>query len=219
MISLNYDPYALTFSNSRKDLKWQEIEYFLKKIALKSEKNVLDVWCGNWRLLTLATEQKVLFNSYLWIDSSEILLWEAKTLHPSSDFLLLDMTDLSSLSWKKYTDIFLIASFHHLETIEKREKVLEDLFEMLEEGWNIYMTNWALESSINYMKYMNNEIPWTENEYWSKDFKIKIWDFDRYYHSFNLSELEVLSEKAWFAIEENREFENKKNIITILKKV
>lgn len=221
MISLNYDPYALTFSNSRKNLKWLEIEYFLKKLKEKENivTKVLDVWCGNWRLVSIAEENTVKLDSYLWIDSSEVLLWEARKMHPEVDFLHLDMLNLEELKWQTFTDIFLIASFHHLETMEQRQKVMADLFDLLEEWWNIYMTNWALESPINYMKYVSSAIDDTENEFWSKDFKIKIWEHDRFYHSFTEKELEFLSEEAWFVIEENREFENQKNTITILKKV
>lgn len=221
MISLNYDPYALTFSNSRKNLKWLEIEYFLKKLKEKNNivTNVLDIWCGNWRLVSIAEENTVRLDSYLWIDSSEVLLWEARKMHPEVDFLHLDMLNLEELKWQTFTDIFLIASFHHLETIKQRQKVMADLFDLLEEWGNVYMTNWALESPINYMKYVSSAIDDTENEFWSKDFKIKIWEHDRFYHSFTEKELEFLSEEAWFVIEENREFENQKNTITILKKV
>lgn len=220
MISLNYDPFASTFSDSRKDLKWAEIEYFFSKYLeeVPQPRIILDIWCWNWRLITLLEENKVDYLKYLWIDSSWALLDEAKKLHPNKEFVLMEMKDINSIT-DKFNEIYFIASFHHLQTIEERLDVLKKAYDLLEKWWYVFMTNWALESSINYMKYMNSQIPWTENEYGSKDFQIKIWEYERFYHSFALSELEYLFEKAWFAIVENREFENKKNIISVLKKV
>ena len=39
---VNYDNFAKTFSDSRKNMKWEEIEYFLEKYDL-ADKNILDV--------------------------------------------------------------------------------------------------------------------------------------------------------------------------------
>jgi hypothetical protein len=77
------------------------------------------------------------------------------------------------------------------------------------------MTNWDLQSSLNKQKYKKSEIFWTENEFGSKDFNVKIGDYKRYYHSFSLFELEELFFETWFFIEENRLFENERNIISI----
>lgn len=219
MISLNYDPYAQTFSNSRKDLKWKEIDYFLDKYIRpkKDFPSILDVGCGNWRLLGLMSESSITYLDYLWVDSSAWLLDEAKKDYPNKNFMLLDMKELDKID-KKFSDIFFIASFHHLWTIEERLEVLKKAYLLLEPGWMIYFTNWSLESSINYMIYRGSKIPDSENEYWSKDFNIKIWEHTRFYHSFNLSELEFLFKEAWFEIIENREFENMKNFVSVIKK-
>jgi len=73
-------------------------------------------------------------------------------------------------------------------------------------------------SEQNYKKYAESEIADSTNNFWSKDFNIKFWESDRYYHSFALSELELLAQKNMFVISENKVFEWEKNIITILKK-
>ena len=220
MISINYDPFALTFSDSRKDLKWKEIEHFFKYIKEEDWKitSILDIWCWNGRLVWLLKEHWVDYISYLWVDSSEVLLSEAKKDYPINRFMHLDMMSLDKIE-EKFSDIFFIASFHHLQTIEEREEVLRKAYNLLENNGTIYMTNWALESSINYMTYRNSQIPNTENEFWSSDFEIKIWEHKRFYHSFSLDELTHLFEKVWFKIIENKEFENKKNIISVIKKI
>jgi hypothetical protein len=45
-MTVDYDKFAKTFSNSRKNMKWEEIDYFLDKF-LKNNKDfsVLDVGC------------------------------------------------------------------------------------------------------------------------------------------------------------------------------
>jgi hypothetical protein len=42
----NYDNIAKKFSNSRKNMKWEEIDYFLEKYFTENKKvSVLDVGC------------------------------------------------------------------------------------------------------------------------------------------------------------------------------
>jgi hypothetical protein len=40
---VNYDNFAKIFSNSRKNMKWEEIEYFLKFLKQKEKSSILDV--------------------------------------------------------------------------------------------------------------------------------------------------------------------------------
>ncbi len=304
----SYDNFAQTFSQSRKNMKWEEIEYFLTKYAPFG--NVLDVGCGNgrlfWELLNVIPAQaglypsgwiykngkntlidsvintewqvsqchfdvrrnpldgvweieqsirnprvrkddKSLFSSYIWIDSSEKLLEEAnksylvlpaeagiykkeetilKDSTPNGEwqkelkffFQLLDMKDISELQENSFDTIFFIASFHHLEKPEERLQVLQDTKNLLKIWGKIFLTNWALESDFNREKYKHSKIQWSENEFWGTDFQIKIWEFQRYYHSFTVWELEEISKKAWFEVIENRLFETERNFVTILQK-
>jgi hypothetical protein len=78
------------------------------------------------------------------------------------------------------------------------------------------MTNWALNSEINNKKYKDAVIKESKNTFWSTDYNIVFWENDRYYHCFDLSELEHLAEKTKFKIIENRLFDNQRNFITIL---
>ena len=220
---VDYSGFAKTFSDSRKNMKWEEIEYFLWKTSSFEWKKILDIWCGNWRLTSPLTplligEGDDNKNYYLWIDLSEELLKEARKLYKDFEFIELDMLDLFKLN-EKFNLIYFIASFHHLSSIEDRIKVLKDTCDLLENWWMIFMTNWALNSKLNYQKYKNSIIFWSENKFWSIDYNIKIWKFTRFYHSFSLSELDYLFKESWFEIIENRLFENNKNFISILKKV
>lgn len=213
---VNYDNFAKTFSTSRLNMKWEEIDYFFKNYDLEN-KSVLDIGCGNGRLLQTIKEKAIKISSYLWLDLSKWLLEEAKKLHPESDFLESNMLDLDKIlksDNSKFDIIFFIASFHHLQTFEERLLVLEKAKKLLNKDSKIFFTNWNL---IWQEKYKNSEITWTENNFWSIDFNIKIWEFDRFYHSFSIKELEKLFEKTWFKVIENRLFDWWKNIISIIK--
>gem|GEM_PF-6421951 len=67
---------------------------------------------------------------------------EAKIIYKENNFLELNMLDLDkNISVfdeknpeKKWENIFLIASFHHLQNFEERKKVIEILFKILEKG-------------------------------------------------------------------------------------
>lgn len=214
---VNYNNYAKTFSNSRKNLKWEEIDYFLNFIKWKQNLNILDIWCWNWRLVWELINKKINFSNYIWIDLSKWLLNEAKTQYPNFEFLELNMLNLDKID-NKFDIIFFIASFHHLNNIEDRLKVLENTYRLLNKWWMIFMTNWALNSKFNIKKYQDSVITWSNNEFWSTDYNIKIWEFIRYYHCFNLNELNFLFNKIWFSIMMNKLFTNFKNFISILKK-
>jgi len=114
--------------------------------------------------------------------------------------------------------IFFIASFHHLDTFDKRKKVLSETKKLLKDNGIIFMTNWDLQGSLNKEKYQKSEIFWTENEFGSKDFSIKIGEYHRFYHSFSLWELEKLFDETSFSIKENRIFEPERNSISIITK-
>ena len=217
---VDYNNFAKTFSKSRKNMKWLEMEYFLEKIHFSETSNILDVWCGNWRFLWELINifwEKIHSNNYTWADLSSWLLAEARKDYSEFNFHELNMLDLDRLE-EKYSDIFFYASFHHLQNITDRKIVLEKTFNLLDKWWKIYMTNWALNSELNKKRYSEAEIENSKNQYGSVDFNIKLAWNDRYYHCFSLEELEVLSTEIWFKIIENRLFENDRNFITILEK-
>lgn len=216
-MTTDYNNFSKTFSSSRKNMKWEELECFFSQLG---EWNILDIWCGSGRLL----EQYNLYfqklpEKYLWVDMSEWLIIEAQKSFQNHNFTLWNMLDIQEIVWeKKYKNIFLIASFHHLESLEEREEMMKIFSYICEEWWTIYMTNWALESPLNLEKYKKSKILESENKFGSSDFSIKIWKFQRFYHSFNISELEYLAKNSGFNIIENRLFDNGRNIITILQK-
>ena len=219
-MSVDYNNFAKTFSNSRKNMKWEEIDYFINSYLGDSEwKWFLDIWCWSWRLLEqFSTNFNIDNIKYLWLDLSDKMLKHAKDNFSDKDFLNLNMLDLDKLKWQKFDFIFFIASFHHLDNLEDRLNTLSKVIELLKENWKIFMTNWALNSEINKEKYTKDIIKNSKNKFWSLDYNIMFREYSRYYHCFNLSELEYLFTETWFEIIENREFENKRNFVSIIRK-
>lgn len=217
-MSVDYNNFAKTFSNSRKNMKWEEIEYFLSFLEWRKDLKILDVWCWSWRLLWAVEKNNLEIQEYLWIDLSVWLLDEAKKNYPNHKFIDLNMLDLNKIN-NNFNVIFFIASLHHINNIEDRLMVIKKAYKKLESGWMIFLTNWALESELNLKRYSSSKVKWSTNKFWSSDFNIKIGEFVRYYHCFSLDELRYLFEKVWFQIIENREFGNKRNFISIIKKM
>jgi len=219
---VDYNPFATTFSASRKNMKWPEIEYFFQFLGQNSlflwKEEILDVGCGNGRLVELMDKYGFQRERYTGIDISSELIQEARKSFPWENFVISDMQDPKVWEKEKFSLIFFIASFHHLKGMQEREKVLKIYTDKLLPWGYLCMTNWALESWKNAEKYKSSLIQNSENLFNSKDFSIKIWKHQRYYHSFSLWELGFLAEESGLLMVENRLFQTENNIISIFQK-
>lgn len=221
MKKVDYNDFAKTFAKSRKNMKWEEVNYFISSYLSDFEnKDFLDIGCWSGRLLEQFWDnfdiEKI---NYLWLDLSALMIDEAKKSYKNKDFLVLDMLSIDQIKDRKFDFIFFIASFHHLQTINERIEVLQKAKNLLKNTWTIFMTNWYLNSPINDEKYKNDIIENSKNEFWSIDYNIYFWEYARFYHCFSLDELSYLFEKTWFEVIENRAFETNKNFISIIKKI
>ena len=89
MTGINYDHISERFSNSRKNMKWEEISYFMEVLQKSTDKkfSVMDIGCGNGRLLDSLTPLQDKYE-YIGIDGSEGMIQEAKNLHTGERFLV-----------------------------------------------------------------------------------------------------------------------------------
>lgn len=214
-----YDNFAKTFANSRKNLKWAEVNTILEILKNENLTKILDIGCGSGRFLE---NYKNFFGNspelYLGLDASQNMIIEAKKNLENKNknstknfFEICEMQNLENFfeknNFPKFDAIIFLASFHHLENENERIEVLKSAKKILNENWKIFLTNWNL---LEQEKYQNSHL-------WNGDFKIKIWEFDRYYHGFKPEELEQIFENSELKIEKNEIFEGWRNIFSILK--
>ena len=206
---MSYDNFARTFSESRRDHPWPEIDSILADIKTRGYMSILDIGCGNGRFLEEVEKQWYIFSSYLGLDSSLGMIEEDKKLHPDFHFDVIDMTWLwiSEIKNSTFDAILFLASFHHLQTYEERIIVLHEVRRFLAPGGRIYMTNWNLRDQERYKN----------SHQWGGDYSIKIGEYTRYYHGFTLIELEGLFSEAWYEIVENQIFDGGRNILSRVK--
>jgi tRNA (uracil-5-)-methyltransferase TRM9 len=201
---MSYDNFSHTFSESRKNHPWPELNYIVADIQRQWYRSVLDIGCGNGRFLEEAEKSDFIPKEYLWIDSSMGMIEEAKHLHPEYIFSVMNMIDMANI-WK-YDAIVLLASYHHLDTSQDRQKALSNIKNFLRENGRIYMTNWNLRDQERYK----------DSHQGNGDYMIKIGEYRRYYHGFTLDELEGLFLQTGYTIVENKIFEGGRNIVSIL---
>lgn len=209
---MSYDNFATTFSNSRKNHPWPELDAIIDDMRKQGYTSVLDIGCGNGRFLEEIQSSGFKVQEYLGIDSSKWMIAEARKLHPDFQFEVCSMESLFShpaIPLSRYPAILFLASFHHLETRVSRIETLKQAKELLAPNGRIYMTNWNLLEQEKYR----------ESHQWNGDYDIKIGEFSRYYHGFTVEELAELFEEAGLEVVENGVFEGGRNIVSILTKI
>ena len=117
----NYREIAAAFDVTRKKYIWPELEKVLS--SLKDNDSLLDVGCGNGRLVENLKNRQI---DYLGVDSSEELIKLAKVNYPDNNFLVTDVLNLNTIN-KKFDLVISVAVLHHLPSLELRLKALEQL--------------------------------------------------------------------------------------------
>lgn len=126
---MSYDQFAETFSKSRQNHPWPEIDVIIDDMIHRNIQSVLDIGCGNGRFLEEIHHSPFTIHQYLGIDSSRGMIEEARRLHPEYQFEVGDMRSIrhSSFTSHRFDALLFLASFHHLETYEVRLQVLRDM--------------------------------------------------------------------------------------------
>ena len=131
----DYNQIAEEFSGTRQ-FPWKDFELF--KTYYRPNFSVLDLGCGNGRLLTFLKKEG--YKTYLGIDQSGELLKQARKEHPGMNFVEADMSEVLSIK-EKVDAVFAIASFHHLPRKDQLS-TLKKWKKFLKPGGFIFMTNW-----------------------------------------------------------------------------
>ena len=217
-VKADYQTIASDFSKTRQNLSWPEIDYFKKYI--KNGQSVLDLGCGNGRLLNSLKE----FNcEYKGLDNSVNLIDHAKKIFPdmSNNFVVGELFELPFAD-QQFDVIFCLAAFHHLPTKELRLQALNEMRRVLKKDGIVLMTNWCVWQKLFWKniftefrlknKWNDFFIPWkSTNE-----------RINRYYYGFTQHELGSLFAQTNWEIIENDFFPKnswpKRNWLSILKK-
>lgn len=132
---------------------------------LRAGQSVLDVGCGNGKLVTGLPEGV----TYLGTDFSETLLAEAKSLHPKHEFRYGDVLDPKD--WKElstYDAIFCVAVLHHIPKRENQVYVLREIKKHQKANGFVFLTVWNLwqERFLQYHLETHVEVPY--NKKWNR---------------------------------------------------
>ncbi len=182
----SYDAIAEEFHQTRQKRVWPELELLAKYV--QPDSRILDLGCGNGRLLKALSTVNV---SYHGIEANKYLIEQARSHWPERDFQLGELPEVD-LGQEKYQAIFMIAVFQHLVDRQERAVTLKNIYDALESGGYLLMTNWWLWQPRylkDYWHWMGRKISWNDFFVSWGSSEQKHW---RYYHAFTTRELRQL---------------------------
>jgi ubiquinone/menaquinone biosynthesis C-methylase UbiE len=208
----DYDKISQSFSESRAQL-WPELKE-LKKYVKKSER-VLDLGCGNGRLLELFRNENI---KYIGVDSSENLIKEAQKKY-SERFKVVDILNLP-FDDNYFDSVWSIAVLHHIPSKELRLKVLKEIKRVLKRNGKVIITCWNLYQ-LRYLRILLKSTIRKILGLSRLDFKDAFLSWQntgvqRYYHAFTKRELKKLFQKAGFKVEKLKSLKRKDKKTNIL---
>ncbi|NCQ16120.1 class I SAM-dependent methyltransferase, partial [Candidatus Falkowbacteria bacterium] len=154
LVKRNYGEIAADFDLTRKKDLWPELIKLSEMV--KNGDRVLDVGCGNGRLIEAFGDKKI---SYLGVDNSEKLIKLATNQRllrrsaPRNDkWVVADILELDKLPERDFDYVFCIAVLHHLPGKDLRLKALEQIKNKIKPGGKIILTVWNLWSQKKFRK-------------------------------------------------------------------
>ena len=137
----DYTKIADHFAETRKYI-WPEFKKFLA--YLKSGDKVLDVGCGNGRLLQLFYDMPI---DYIGIDSCPELIEQAKKKwHRPNRKIQFTVADAVDLDFEEgsFDAVFCLATLHHIPGKEMQEKVIANIKRVVKKNGYVFITVWNL---------------------------------------------------------------------------
>lgn len=133
-----YDTYAREFSDTR-PFFWRELGH-LKQYA-RMEQNVLDIGCGNGRLIDLLRGKNI---SYTGVDSSKELIEIAKKNRgKEGSFMHANALSLP-FEDESFDTTFSIAVLHHVPSADFRDRFVHEAYRVLRPRGTLVLTVWNL---------------------------------------------------------------------------
>lgn len=200
VVKNNYETIAVDFDLTRKKEVWPKMRELAESV--KDGNNILDVGCGNGRLLEALVDKKI---KYLGVDNSEALIKIAKNNYPYNEFRVGDILKLEQETENNFDYIFCLAVLQHIPSRELRLRALEQMKNKLASNgilvisvWNlwrnkkyrplIFKNYWLKIIGRNKLGFNDLLFPWVNNRGEKSS--------ERYYHAFTKKELKKLARLA-----------------------
>lgn len=220
IVKANYQAVAEAFNNTRKKEIWPEIKTLAQNI--KDGERILDVGCGNGRLLESLQNKNI---EYLGIDQSENLIKLAAENYPNYRFKVGDLLELSQTKEHNFDWVFCLAVFHHLPSTSLRVQALKQLKNKIKPEGKIIISVWNLWAQKKYrlliwkfyflkllgkhkMKFGDVLFSWKNSQEQNVS--------QRYYHAFSRRQLKKIVKMANLKISDF--YQNKYNYWLIINK-
>ena len=223
LVKKNYEEIADKFNETRKkhlEPLWSELVNLARQI--KDGSKVLDVGCGNGRLLEVFKNKEI---KYLGVDSNEKLIELARSRFPKFQFTVGDILELGKIPEINFNFVFCVAVLHHLPGTDLRVAALKQLKNKIISDGKIIITVWNLWSQIKFRKLIFKFLLLKLIKKNKMDLGDLLFDWknsagqavsQRYYHAFTKRELKKISKQAGLKIE--RLYQDKYNYYAVLTK-
>jgi ubiquinone/menaquinone biosynthesis C-methylase UbiE len=220
----DYNKIATQFSSTRK-YQWEDVKQAVKELGLKKGDKILDLGCGNGRLLQVLKGYQI---DYTGLDISKDLVEIAQDIYPKEKFIV---SDLVKMPFKdnQFDSVISIATLHHLPGTKRKDALIE-INRILKPDGRILLTVWYFWKKPEFLLKIISEsikkvIGRSKLDFgdfyrdW-KDSKGKVIT-TRYFHAWTKKEFrKLLSETGFtnFKAASLEKVEEKRNLIVIAKK-
>ena len=234
IVRRNYEAIAKDFNETRKKYLWPELIKLTR--AVKSADKILDVGCGNGRLLDAFLGKQI---KYLGVDQSDKLLNSARQDRQAdmikSEFIKGDILELGKIPEINFDHIFAVSVLHHLPGKDLQIKALKQFRNKLANNgrlivvvWNMWSKAWGKKNfrrliiKFALLKLIKKNLPAPIGK---MDFGDIVFDWknsggkiigQRYYHAFRRRELKKIIKKA--GLKTGRLYKDKYNYYAIITK-
>lgn len=202
LVKDNYRLIADDFNITRQRTFWPELQNILATV--KDGSNLIDVGCGNGRLVEYLKDKKI---NYLGVDNSQELLVLAQNNYPDKQFILSDILDLDNNVVGQFDYTLAIAVLHHLPGEASRLQSLEKLRKVTSPNGKIILSVWKIWPDRRYRviilkHYLRkitglNRLDWGDIIFPWKNKQGQPYS-NRYYHIFTLNSLKHMLIKVGF---------------------
>lgn len=198
----DYNLISESFSSTRQFF-WEDLRFLIDYTS--SRDNVLDVGCGNGRLLEVLKNKKV---NYFGVDNSQKLIEIAQKKFPEGNFKIADILNLP-FPENYFDKVYCIAVLHHIPSAEFKLRAFTEMRKVLKpEGlliltvWNMWQRETAWKEFFKgiFLKIIGkSKLDFKDILYPWKDKKGRV-IAERYFHLFTKNELKKLAKKAGFKV-------------------